>query len=40
MFKVTSEEFYSFYTDSSPLIDEFWTILCDSGLVKLHELGL
>jgi len=32
-FKATSAKIYCFYTDCSPLIDEFWTVLCNTGLV-------
>jgi len=34
MFLLTSTNTYYFYSDYSPLIDGFWTVLCDSGLVK------
>jgi len=38
-FKVTSAKIYCFYTDFSPLIDEFWTVLCNSGLVRTARMG-
>jgi len=37
-FKVTSDNFYCFYIDFSPLIHEFWTVLCDSGLVRTAQM--
>jgi len=37
-FKASSANIYCFYTDSSPLIDEFWTVLCDSGLVRTAQI--
>jgi len=39
VFKVTSAKIYCFYTDFSPLIDEFWTVLCGSGLVGMAQMG-
>ena len=33
-FKMTSDNIYHFYADSSPLIDEFWTALSDLELVR------
>jgi len=37
-FKVTSDNFYCFYIDFSPLIHELWTILCDSGLARTAQM--
>ena len=37
-FKVTSAKIYSFYTHFSPLIDEFWAVLCNSGLVRTVQM--
>jgi len=38
-FKATSAKIYCFYRDFSPLLDEFWTVLCNSGLVRTARMG-
>jgi len=38
-FKATSAKIYCFYTDCSLLIDEFWTVLCNTGLVGTARMG-
>ena len=37
-FKATSDNFYCFYTHSSPLIDKFLTVLCDPKLVRTTQI--
>jgi len=37
-YKATSTKVYCFYTDFSPLIDEIWDVLCNSGLDRTAQM--